>query len=554
MLVLWLKELSDYIKYSSEAECMRLLRRNMGRTSGMACLMQGRKSVLVPVRDLREGETIEIHPGEVVPVNGEVLKGKAFVNSLYHTGQPLVSVVTDGHQVFEGMAVLSGDLTVKVTGLPETYGKTDLSAGDLRLSRNNRRYARNITYAALGLAVVYYVIRRSFLGSLAIMLALSPSASAAGFSSGMKNYVSLLNKPRVYIRNPNVFEKIVNVDHVVFDKTGTLTYGTMRIRGIEVLNPAYSESELLKICAACEVNSYHPISVTLQKVGDGYDIRKVQSSVLLPSKGICAKYDRRDVLIGNRELMQEADIDISGGLAGYETAEKNLCTPVFVAIDHALSGIIVLEDVLRDNAKELVDRLKRIGIRNITLLTGDGAEKARRAASALGIGNVRSNCSAEDKVAVVRRLKENERVMMIGDGVNDVLSMREADISISYVDSACDKVKLHSDCIIFEEDLAKLPDLILLSRKSYRSIRQSIFATNAYNLFFGFLAFSERIDAFAAKSFNTINSLMVLLLNQRILYLSPGRIPREEQHPAPEEQFGPAGSQPLRAPPERCGR
>ncbi len=118
---------------------------------------------------------------------------------------------------------------------------------------------------------------------------------------------------------------------------------------------------------------------------------------------------------------------------------------------------------------------------------------------------------------------------MVGDGVNDVLSMRAADISVSFVDAACDKVKLHSDCVLFEEDMARLPDLISLSRKCGRRMAQSVFAAGAYNIFIGILAFWERIDVFAAKSFNTINSLMVLLLNQRIRYLSPGKIYREKK-------------------------
>lgn len=140
--------------------------------------------------------------------------------------------------------------------------------------------------------------------------------------------------------------------------------------------------------------------------------------------------------------MQEYSVDISEGIKIYENWEEKLCTPVFVVINNALTAIIIMEDVIRESARELISKLKYLGISDITLLTGDSSNKANHVASILGIKNVYSNCGYEDKVRIVNQLKENGTVMMIGDGVNDVLSMRAADVSISYVDSSCDIVKL----------------------------------------------------------------------------------------------------------------
>lgn len=522
ILVLWLKELSDYIKYSAEAECRRLLRKNTGKTSGMMYLLGDGEPVLVPVNELCTGDMVEVRKGEISLVDGDVAEGKAVVSSLYHTGQPYISIITAGDRIFEGITVLSGDVKVKITRIPETDNKADLAVNDIGIYRDIQLYTRRITYISLALAVASYAFSRSFLTSLAIMLALSPSAAATAFSSGVKGYISLLNKKNIYIRNPNVFEKLRKVDCVVIDKTGTLTYGSMKIRGIERIDKAYAEAELLKMCAACEVDNYHPISITLQKAGIEYDISKVHSSVLLPSKGIAAQYENRAVLIGNKELMREYGVDISKGLKTYEALEEDLYTPVFVAVDNALTAIIILEDMIRESAAELIRRLEYCGIRDIVLLTGDSRNKARQAALTLGIEKYYGGCSFEDKAEIINNLKKSGTVMMVGDGVNDVLSMRAADVSVSFAASACDIVKLHSDCIIFEDDMPRLADLISLSQKSDRRITQSVFVSNVYNISFGILALFRRIDAFQAKSFNTVNSLIVLLLNQRIHYLSPG--------------------------------
>lgn len=543
VLVLLLKEFSDYIKYSAEVQCSRMLRQNTGKTSVMAYLRTDGDLLLTPVQNLCLGDCIEVHKGEILSVDGEVVSGRAMVNSLYCTGQPLVSRVADGNLVFDGMSVLTGQLTVRVTKLPESNEKADLCVDDIGLYRHIQEYITHITYVSLGAAGLYYLVTHSFLSSLAIMLVLNPSAAGTAFSSGLKQYISLLDRNHVFIRHPNVMEKLVRIDHIIFDKTGTLTCGIMKIRGIELMDPSYTQSELLTICAACEADSFHPISITLQTASENYDIENVQSSVLLPSKGVVAQYENKNVLIGNQELMREYGINVCKGIYRYQNWEERLCTPVFVAIDNVLVGIIVLEDVLRDRARELIRKLKYRGIGNITLLTGDSTPKARHVASVLGIPNVYSSCTAEDKVNIVNRMKGEGTVMMVGDGVNDVLSMAAADVSTSFLDSSCDRVKLHSDCIIFEEDMTRLPDLISLSQKSYQHIQQSVLASNLYNIVFGILACFQCFDIFAAKSFNTLNSLMVLLLNQGIAFRSPGKIRRK--HPKIKKLS--AGTNPMMA-------
>lgn len=525
VFVLMLKEMNDYIKYSAEAEGERLMNQRMKNTSGMAWLNRSpNEEILIPLEKLKIGDTIAVHSGELVPVYGEVLEGSAVVNSLYFTGQPLINNINQGNVVHEGLSLIAGELKVRVGKIPDISDKPDITKDGLDIYKRVKSYQDIITPVSFGAGAMALLFTGNILNALSVLLVLTPAAAATALSSGQKSYIALLNKHKTYLRNPNTIEELTKTTHIVFDKTGTLTYGIMKIESVISYDKNYSERDILMISAACEVDSYHPISVTLQKETAGkIDMNKVKSSVLLPSKGIIASYENHIVAIGNKNLMDENNIDIKNEIAAYLDYEQRLFTPVFVSIDNKISGIIVMKDTIRKDSFEMIKRLKQKGIRNISILTGDNQKRAAALAKELGISNVYSNCSCEEKEKVIQSLKSQETVIMVGDGINDINAMRSADVSISFINSSVDKVKLHSDCIIFDDNLTRLADIIPLSRKAYKSINISITISQIYNLVWGGLACFGSIDAFAAKSINTINSLIVMLINKKIEYLKADR-------------------------------
>jgi cation-transporting P-type ATPase C len=523
VLVLVLKALSDYVKYSAEVECRRSLRQGMSDTAGMAWIKTGDgQELLVPVNSLSLDDIINIKKGEVIPAEGEIVDGKAIVNSLYYSGQPDISIVSKGNKVYEGITVLSGEIGIRLTKLPDDSNKEDILEEDLRIHRNVKWYTENIAPISIGAAVLNYLFTQNIMNAIAVLLVLSPSAAATALSSGIKNYISVLNKNDIYLKNPNILEKIRDIDSIVFDKTGTLTYGNMSIRDIVSFESRYRPADLLNIAAACEADNYHPISVTLKgAASERPDISKISSSVYLPSQGIVAKYENKKVLIGNLGLMNKYKIDVSKGMEQYSNYLKESYIPVFISMDKKLTGLLVMEERLREDAGRLIEELKNRKISDLAILTGDNYENARSKAAILKIDKVYANCSYSDKVRIIQEKKLKGAVMMVGDGINDVAAMREADASVTFANNSCDKIKLNSDCIIFEDDMARLSDLISLSKKSYRRINQSLLFSYAYNISLGAAALLRGMDAFAAKSLNTMNSLIVLLLNQRIRYLLP---------------------------------
>ncbi|WDC85667.1 HAD-IC family P-type ATPase [Caloramator sp. mosi_1] len=244
----------------------------------------------------------------------------------------------------------------------------------------------------------------------------------------------------------------------------------------------------------------------------------------MPSKGVFAEYNGQKVLIGNDEIMRDYNIDISLYLDKYEILKNNFYTPIFVAINGKLSAIIILKDVLRNDSYNTIQTFKGYGINNITLLTGDKHENAIHIGEQLGINRIYSECSLQEKSDIVRKISRRNTVLMMGDGINDVMAMREVDVSVCLTNTACDRVFMHSDCIILDDNLMRVCEFVSLSKKSYNAIQNTITFSRLYNLILGGFAFFGYFDAFTAKSLNTLNSLYVLLLNKRIEYFIPDRL------------------------------
>jgi cation-transporting P-type ATPase C len=519
IFVLFLKSLSEYIKLSAEVNCIRQLDQSTMKNSGMTWLIHNdNKELLVPVDTLNVGDTIHIYTGEMIPSKTIVREGNCIINTLYYNGQPVISQLKNGSSAYEGMILLSGNIKAKVLETPKISMNTEAIFENMIINKNIVRYQHNAAPISMGIAVFNYILTGNILNALSILLVLCPAASATALNSGMRNYFSLLHKHKIYYKNPNSLEKLINIDSIVFDKTGTLTEGIMKIKETKLYTDFYSKDELLKMCAASETNNYHPIAITLQNEVENYDISKVTNSNFISSSGIEANFDNHNILIGNIRLMKAKNINIKIAERDYYNFEKNLYTPILVSVDGNLCAILVLDDIIRDGAKNLIKKLKTLGIENMYLLTGDEDAKANNTAKLLGINNVYSECTASDKETVINNIKRRKTVMMVGDGINDWQAMKAADISISFCNSACDKVKLHSDCILFDDNMESLVDFILLSKKSYNIMKQSIVISELYNIFLGTIALGGYLNTFTAKSLNTINSIIVLLMNERINY------------------------------------
>lgn len=538
ILLLILKALDDYIKLYAEAGNRKAMLDSYEKNFRMAWIKTDEgNEVLVPVDSLKIGDDIYVKPGEFVPISGIIEEGSAIVNNRFSTGQLSYNQVDKGLEIKEGMVIVSGDLKIKITKLPDSVDKKDCSPENLSLSNQIKHYQNRMTYISLGTAALSYLYTGNILSAFAVMLVLSPKATSAAMKSGMNSYMYLLNKNNIYLQNPNTFENITKVDKIIFDKTGTLTYGNMRIINIISFHHKYTKNDIKRIFIDCGVGNYYPISMPMKKIVRDNKKNKLKNTILMPLKGLKGTYKNKDIIIGNEDLMKENNIDLSISKQKLEHYQKAFCIPLLIAMNETIIGMVVLNDVMRKDAKELIDKLHYYNINDISLLTGDSEPRAKKIASQLGINKVYSNMNYIQKAEVVEGEKHNGIVMMVGDGVNDALAMKTAHVSVSFAHNSCDIVKLHSDCIIYDESMPKLADLIILSKKSYLAIHRTILFSNVFNILFGIMAFYGGLDIFAAKSMNTVNSLLVLLLNKRILYLKSGKM--TDYYPTEDKNMNP---------------
>ncbi|HEY5588780.1 MAG TPA: cation-transporting P-type ATPase, partial [Candidatus Paceibacterota bacterium] len=209
VLVLVLKHMNNYIKLASDAACMKTLNCNMSRTSGMAWLIRDdQQEILQNVNNLKIDDIIVVHKGELIPADGEIIEGKASVNSLYLTGQPIINEVTIGNKVYETIVLIEGELKIKVSNVPQEYHKTDLLLKDLNITAKLNVYENIITPISIGLATVNFLFNGNILNALGILLVFTPSASRTALNSGIRNYVTALRKQNIYLRNPECIESI----------------------------------------------------------------------------------------------------------------------------------------------------------------------------------------------------------------------------------------------------------------------------------------------------------------------------------------------------------
>lgn len=544
LLLIILIDLSNYIKLSADLKYQRLLRYSMPIPPNTAwTITDDGNKILTSVYLLKSNDIIYIHKGEVLPIDGEILEGSGLVSSLYRTGQPSILPMGKGSRIYQGAIVLSGNLKVRIMNVPKVLNKDDISFGELNLNKKVVKFEDTIVPVAALLGFVCYIFTRDILNALAIILVLCPESSELALTTGIKNYIHLLSKYNIYLRNPNTFEKITQTDSIVFDKTGILTYGNMEIINIQSFDKNYTNEDIIKICSSCESSQYHSIANTfhseLQKLNNidkmqvakdplpeirsdknNYVFENMQNSILVPSKGIKSTCGSHIVLIGNDKFFIENNIVLDKVLDKYLHYKKKLYTPVLVSLDGKITAIIVMRENIRHSACKLIPELKLKNIK-VALLTSDNCDRAEYVSYILGINDIYGDCNDKEKLKVIEDRKMYNTVMMVGDGLNDVSAMRAADVSVSFADSYCDQVKLNSDCIIFEDDMRRLNDLIALSKSSYKVIDTNIKIANLYNIIFGILAVMGRFSIFAAKSIDTINSILVLILNERIKWISP---------------------------------
>ena len=436
------------------------------------------------------GSIIVVQPGEKVPLDGIVVEGSSSLNTSALTGESLPRDVRQGEEVISGCINMTGVLKVRTTKqfeestvskileLVENSGSRK-SKSEHFISKFAKVYTPAVCYGALALALLPPVIEMVFLGqaaqwgvwiyrALTFLVISCPCALVISIPLSFFAGIGGASKA-VLIKGSNYMETLSQTKYVMFDKTGTLTKGAFEVSAVH--HNELEEEKLLEYAALAECASSHPISKSLQKAyGKEIDRNRVSDIREISGHGITAVVDGHEVAAGNDKLMKKL------GLKYHECHTAG--TIIHMAIDKKYAGHIVISDVVKEHSKEAVAELKKAGIKKTVMLTGDSRKAAEQTAKTLGIDQVYSELLPGDKVQKVEELlleKEGkEKLVFVGDGINDAPVLTRADIGIAMGAMGSDAAIEAADVVLMDDDPLKISKAIKISQKCLRIVYQNI--------------------------------------------------------------------------------
>ncbi len=464
-----------------------------------ASILRGGGEVRVPLGEVRVGDVVVVRQGERIPVDGIVVKGKAYVDESMFTGEPMPVERGERDPVYAGSLVTNGWLHIIATrvGSSTTLAQvaklvSQAQAGKLGLQRIVDRIAGLFTWIIIAIAIatftIWYLVvgagfERSLIFMASVLLVACPCALGLATPTAVVAGVGVAARQGIIVRNVVSLERASEVNIVAVDKTGTLTVGKPVVATV-IPASGFREDDVLEHAAIAEKWSEHPIAkAILEEYRSRYGRlpRDPDSFEAIPGMGVVASLDGESIAVGNSKLMKGFEVNTEELEGEALKLMGEGATVVYVARGSKLLGLVAVSDRIRDGVVEALWDLKRRGLKAI-MLTGDKSVTAKAVAAKLGIDDVYAELDPEAKSEVIRDLqRKGYKVMMVGDGVNDAPSLSKADLGVA-MGTGADVSKEAGDVILVQPDLKKIPILLSIAGKVRRRIYFNLFWAFAYNV------------------------------------------------------------------------
>ncbi|MFA5238534.1 MAG: cation-translocating P-type ATPase [Phycisphaerae bacterium] len=480
----------------------------------------------VKVSDLRAGDCIRVRPGDNISADGEVIKGFSSVNEATITGESLPVDKVPGMQVFAGTTNFTGalDITVTKAGKDTTLGKVQslimqAEQTKIPIMRIIDSYVKWYTPTILMIAGIVLFFTGDINRAITILVISCPCALILATPTAMVAAISASARLGILIKNVADLEIAGKMTAMVFDKTGTVTTGRLYVTK---LTPAKNvdPAELLFVAASAERMSKHPVARALQEVAKEANLTLSAADNFreTPGKGITATIDSAKIVLGRDSFLKENNVDITT-VAAPGLHEKQGFSTLYVAKDSRCIGWIGLQDKTRPEAHQAIAELIDLGIKRITMLTGDRDEVANRVAAELGCTDFKAQCLPQDKLSIVEQIKsDGHTVTVVGDGINDAPALAAGDLGIAMGAAGSDVAINSASIALMSNDLRRLPFLVRLSRKTRNVINQ--------NLCFGILFIVLGIAAAAAAWLPAIYAAFLHFVGSLIVVFNSARLVR----------------------------
>ncbi len=494
-MIIALIMLGKYLESISKEKTSAAIKKLMGLAPKTATVVRGEQELVIPIEEVKVGEVLLVKPGEKIPVDGEIVEGRTSVDEAMLTGESIPAEKSVGSKVTGASINLNGSIKFKATKV----GKDTVLAQIIKLVEEAQGskapiakmadiiagyFVPVVILIAVLAGLAWYLSGMSLTFALTILITVlviacpcalglaTPTAIMVGTGKGAEY--------GVLIKGGEALETAHQVKMVVLDKTGTITEGKPKVTDLLVVEGG-NEHDLLQWSASVEKGSEHPLgeAIVQRAQEENLSFFPVENFLALPGHGIEGEIAGRKVLLGNKKLMGERGIEIILQADADRLAEEGK-TPMFMAIDQKLAGIIAVADVMKPSSKRAVEKIHAMGI-EVVMITGDNRRTAEAIATQVGIDRVLAEVLPQDKASEIKKLQaEGVKVAMVGDGINDAPALAQADIGMA-IGSGTDVAMESADIVLMRSDLMDVVTAIQLSKKTIRNIKQNLFWAFAYN-------------------------------------------------------------------------
>lgn len=497
-VVIGLVVLGQALEMRARGNTSQAIRRLLDLKPRTARVLREGKEIDVPLVEVRVGDLLRARPGEQIAVDGEVVEGHSSVDESMLTGEPLPVEKLPGATVTGGTLNRTGALRYRATrvgsdtALSRIVALVSAAQGSKpAIGRLADRVASWFVPAVLIVAVAAFVIwfdfgpaprlNHAMVAAVTVLVIACPCALGLATPMSVMVGVGKAAEYGILIRNGDALQQAGSLTTVVLDKTGTVTLGRPAVTAV-IAAPGWTEDAVLGLAASLEAASEHPLAEAVLAAARARDLdtEPVSAFRATPGHGVDGMAGGRHLRLGNRKFMEDHGIDCNALAGNVAACAAQAATPVFVAVDGRLAGLLAVADPVKPDARAAIARLRAMGLK-VALLTGDHAATAQAVAEQLGIATVYAEVLPQDKDNVVRQLMlQEERVGMVGDGINDAIALSRADVGFA-IGTGTDVAIESADIVLMSGSLSGVANAIAISRATVRNIKQNLFGAFVYN-------------------------------------------------------------------------
>ena len=484
-------------------------------------LLDGTETI-VPAEQVKVGDVIRVLPGETVAVDGVILSGQTSVNQAVMTGESLPVDKTAGDEVSSGTVNQFGAFEMRAAKVGEDSSIQRMirlvqsaDAGKAKIVGLADRWATWIVVIALSAAGLTWAFTGEIIRAVTILVVFCPCALVLATPTAIMAAIGNATKHGFLVREGDALERLSAVTKITFDKTGTLTYGTPKVTAVKSV-PGYTADEVFDFAAAAEQLSEHPLGKAVVRcygkkpaACEGFQIRL--------GEGVLAVVGGKTVKAGNLKLLKGVAVskEITAETDSYLNAGSAV---IYIAVDDILAGYLVLSDTVREESRDMIAALDKIGVQPV-LLTGDHPNAAGAIAGQLGIREVYANCLPEDKLNRIGAYQENgNAVCMIGDGINDAPALKKANVGIAMGGIGSDIAVDAADIALVDDEIRELPHLLSLSKRMMTTIKVNLTFSMGLNFLTIVLAITGLLGPVIGALVHNAGSVLVIINSALLLH------------------------------------